>query len=325
MSSKGAIRRIALLTSLISSLLLLSACGSNPTSRYQQRYDSEPSYRHNVGAVADAVPRIEARSRGGNKSPYRVFGKQYWVMPSSLGYTATGTASWYGSKFHGHQTSNGEIYNMYSMTAAHKSLPIPTYAKVTNLNNGRHVIVRVNDRGPFHGDRLIDLSYAAATKLGYAKLGTAQVRIEAIDPVAWQREKYQPAVAAAPAPLIQKQQPQQQPQLSQSQPNYSVVPAAVVEAHTSTSTLPATALAADDKIFVQVGAFSNLDSAQRLKHNLQTLTGEEVVVYLDQRHAPILHKVHVGPIRDLTAAQQVRDLISRNGFGTSLILALPQL
>jgi len=320
MTSKGAIRRVALLTSLIGSLLLLSACGSNPSSRYQQRHDSAPSYQQNVGAVADAVPRVEPRSRGGNKSPYRVFGKQYWVMPSSLGYTATGTASWYGSKFHGHQTSNGEIYNMYSMTAAHKSLPIPTYAKVTNLNNGRHVIVRVNDRGPFHGDRLIDLSYAAATKLGYAKLGTARVRIEAIDPVAWQGEKYQPAVAVTPAPPVQQSQP-----LAPLQPNYSVVPAAVVEAHTSTSTLPSAALAAGDKIFVQVGAFSSFDLARRLKQNLQTLTGEDVVVYLDQRHAPSLHKVHIGPVRDLSAAQQVRDLISRNGFGTSLILALPKL
>jgi len=320
MTSKVTIRRVALLTSLVGSLLLLSACGSNPSSRYQQRHDSAPSYQKNLGAVADAVPRVEPRSRGGNKSPYRVFGKQYWVMPSSSGYTATGTASWYGSKFHGHQTSNGEIYNMYSMTAAHKSLPIPTYAKVTNLSNGRHVIVRVNDRGPFHGDRLIDLSYAAATKLGYAKLGTATVRIEAIDPVAWQREKYQPAVAATPAPSAQ--QPQS---LAPLQPNYSVVPAAVVEAHTLASPLPAVVQAAGDKIFVQVGAFSSFDSAQRLKQNLQTLTGEDVVVYLDERHAPSLHKVHIGPVRDLTAAQQVRDLISLNGFGSSLILTSPKL
>ena len=179
MQFKEDIWRVVAAVSLIGSLVLLVACGSNPPSRYQQAQDSAPRYHKSVGAVSDAVPKIEPRSRGGNKSPYRISGKQYWVMPSSLGYSATGTASWYGSKFHGHLTSNGETYNMFSMTAAHKSLPIPTYVKVTNLNNGRHVIVRVNDRGPFHGDRLIDLSYAAATKLGYAKQGTAPVRIKA--------------------------------------------------------------------------------------------------------------------------------------------------
>jgi len=116
-------------------------------------------------------------------------GKSYHVMSSSQGYRETGTASWYGKKFHGHKTSNGEIYDMYGMSAAHKSLPLPTYLRVTNLANGRQVIVRVNDRGPFHGKRLIDLSYAAASKLDFLKYGTAKVRLEAIDPKAWQRSK----------------------------------------------------------------------------------------------------------------------------------------
>jgi len=310
------VRRVVLLTSLIGSLLLLSACGSNPSSRYQQRHDSAPSYQQDVGKIADAVPRVEPRSKGGNKNPYRVFGKQYWVMPSSFGYSATGTASWYGSKFHGHQTSNGEIYNMFSMTAAHKSLPIPTYVKVTNLSNGRHVIVRVNDRGPFHGDRLIDLSYAAATKLRYAKLGTARVRIEAIDPVAWQRQRAvsQPT-QLSPGPVAN--------------PSYNVVPAAVVEGHiaaaSATQELSPTALKTGDKIFVQVGAFASFDSAQGLKQRLQSLTDEYVMVYLDQQREPNLHKVHIGPVRDLTIAQQVRELVSRNGFGSALILSLPEL
>lgn len=299
--------RIILLVSLIGSLLLLSGCGSTPSSRYQQRHDSAPTYRQDVGKIADAVPRIEPRSKGGNKSPYHVFGKQYWVMPSSFGYSETGTASWYGSKFHGHQTSNGEIYNMFSMTAAHKSLPIPTYVKVTNLNNGRHVIVRVNDRGPFHGDRLIDLSYAAATKLGYDKLGTAQVRIEAIDPVAWHRDKSQ---LEQPAPLAR--------------PNYTAVPAAVVDGNVAEKPA-AHSITTGDNLFVQVGAFSSFDSAQRLKQQMQSLTNEDVVVYLDQQRVPNLHKVHIGPVRDLTVAQQVRDLIGRNGFGSALILSLPKL
>jgi len=299
MQLKKAARRVAVV-GLMSSLMLLVACGSNPPSRYQQAQDSGPRYHQDVSAVPNAVPRVEPRSRGGNKSPYRILGKQYWVMPSSLGYNATGAASWYGSKFHGHLTSNGETYNMYGMTAAHKSLPIPTYVKVTNLGNGQHVIVRVNDRGPFHGDRLIDLSYAAATKLGYAKQGTARVQIEAIDPVAWNRLQTQPALPVA-TPVVAVNTPQ------------AYVPKG----------LPV--LAPGDKIFLQVGAFANFDSALRLKQRLQRVTNEPVNVLLDQQRTPNLHKVQVGPVGDLMVAQQVRELISNNGLGSALILALPTL
>lgn len=162
-----------------------SSTGSN-SSRYSMKHDKAPDRPVDVSNVKDAVPRVEPKSRGGNKSPYTVFGKQYYVMPTAAGYVATGTASWYGRKFHGHKTSNGEVYDMYKMSAAHKSLPLPTYLKVTNVANNRQVIVRVNDRGPFHGNRMIDLSYAAASKLDMLSKGTANVRVEAIDPRAWQ-------------------------------------------------------------------------------------------------------------------------------------------
>ncbi len=117
----------------------------------------------------------------GNRSPYVVFGQRYEVLPDSLGYLEIGIASWYGSKFHGRLTSNGETYDMYQLTAAHKALPLPTFVRVTNLDNGKKVILRVNDRGPFHDDRVIDLSYKAALKLGFADKGTAPVVVEAID------------------------------------------------------------------------------------------------------------------------------------------------
>jgi rare lipoprotein A len=117
----------------------------------------------------------------GNKSPYTVFGKSYTVMPDSIGYLEIGIASWYGREFHGRHTSNGETYNMLALTAAHKSLPLPSYVKVTNLDNRRHTIVKVNDRGPFHDDRLIDLSYKAAMELGFADKGTAPVVVESVD------------------------------------------------------------------------------------------------------------------------------------------------
>ena len=159
---------------------LLTACSSQP-SRYSQKHDSGPDRYVNHHAVANAVPRSEPKSRGGNKH-YKVNGKHYHVMASARGYRQRGIASWYGKKFHGHRTSNGEIYDMYQMSAAHKTLPLPTYVRVTHLKNGRSVIVRVNDRGPFHRNRLIDLSYVAAKKLGITSTGTGVVEIEAIDP-----------------------------------------------------------------------------------------------------------------------------------------------
>jgi rare lipoprotein A len=133
-------------------------------------------------SLPTVVPRDEPRSRYGNPESYVVHGERYHVRDSARGYVAEGTASWYGSKFHGRRTSSGEAYDMYKMTAAHRSLPLPTYVRVTNLDNGHSTVVRVNDRGPFVDDRLIDLSYAAATRLGVIADGTARVRVRALTP-----------------------------------------------------------------------------------------------------------------------------------------------
>ena len=160
--------------------LVLAGCGS-PTLRLPERSDGPPVGRHgDLARLPDPIPRKEPKSRSGNARSYKVLGRTYYVMDSAAGYRATGTASWYGRKFHGRQTSSGERFDMFKLTAAHRSLPIPTYVKVTNLGNGRSAIVRVNDRGPFHGDRILDLSYAAV-KLGFAEQGTARVRIESTE------------------------------------------------------------------------------------------------------------------------------------------------
>lgn len=153
--------------------------------------DGGPAIPPDVSAVPEPVPRAEPRAAYGNRSPYTVLGRTYTVMPSAQGYVERGIASWYGTKFHGRLTSSREPYDMYAMTAAHKSLPLPTFVRVTNLDNGRSVIVRVNDRGPFHADRIIDLSYAAAVKLGIHIEGTGKVEVRAIDPE-------HPELAAAP-------------------------------------------------------------------------------------------------------------------------------
>ncbi|MCE9679012.1 septal ring lytic transglycosylase RlpA family protein [Shewanella sp. AS1] len=158
--------------------LLLAACSSG--NRYKMSNDTGPKNAPDVTKVEDAHPKYEPYSRGGNPKSYTVLGKTYQVMPSGKGFKQSGVASWYGAKFHGHLTSNGETYDMYSMSAAHKTLPLPSYVKVTNVANNSSVIVRVNDRGPFHDNRIIDLSYAAAHKLGMLKTGTANVEIEVI-------------------------------------------------------------------------------------------------------------------------------------------------
>ena len=161
-------------------LLLLSGCARE--SRKESATSDGPSSRQiKASDVRDAVPKNEPLARYGNHSPYTVLGKTYTVLPSSKGYHERGIASWYGSKFHGRRTSSGELYDMHLATAAHKSLPLPTYAEVTNLDNGRKMIVKINDRGPFHKGRIIDLSYAAAIKLGVDKTGTARIDVRAID------------------------------------------------------------------------------------------------------------------------------------------------
>ncbi len=172
---------------LLLGVLLFSAC--TPTTTTDPRgpaprdeQDRGPSRPVDLSHVPDAVPRHEVRTAAGNRSPYTVLGRTYYLMEDETNYRERGLASWYGKKFHGRLTSNGEIYDMYAMTAAHKTLPIPSYVRVTNLENQRSVVVRVNDRGPFHADRIIDLSYAAAHRLGFVDQGVARVDVEIILP-----------------------------------------------------------------------------------------------------------------------------------------------
>lgn len=165
-------------------ILNLASCSSpsGPNYRYHLRQDKAPHFRINANRIPNAVPKAEPLSKHGNPKSYVVFGRRYYVMKSAKGYHARGIASWYGMKFHDFKTSNGEIYNVAAMTAAHKTLPLPTYLQVTNLRNGKKIIVKVNDRGPFVNNRLIDLSYAAAKKLDMTGTGTAPVAITAISP-----------------------------------------------------------------------------------------------------------------------------------------------
>jgi rare lipoprotein A len=187
--------------------LMLASCSQTPDStsaqtepsrsweepnkgRYSQATDSHPSRLPTLLEMTDPEPRAEALSRGGNK-PYNIYGVDYSPRTDLMEYKETGIASWYGHKFHGHLTSNGETYNVFAMSAAHKTLPLPSYVRVTNLDNGKSAIVRVNDRGPFHQDRVIDLSYSAAYKIGMMGKGTARVQVELLaSPAMTSQESY---------------------------------------------------------------------------------------------------------------------------------------
>ena len=162
--------------------LCLGACGttSNPGGYYK---DDGPHERPpaNLDRVADAVPKSEPLHKFANR-PYKALGKEYVPMTSLQPFRQRGLASWYGKRYHGQKTSSGEVYDMYQMTAAHPTLPIPSYARVTNAKNGKSVVVRINDRGPFRAGRVIDLSYVAAYKLGYIQAGEATVEVESIIP-----------------------------------------------------------------------------------------------------------------------------------------------
>ena len=247
----------------------LAACGSNRAKDGPPRSGSAfiPELPD------DAVPRPEPRSRYGNGPVYEVLGKRYTVMQSSDGYKERGVASWYGKKFHNKMTSMQEPYDMHAMTAAHKSLPLPTYVRVRNLRNDRSVIVRVNDRGPFVHNRIIDLSYSAARKLDMIGTGTSIVEVEAIgfDEPSGDRPTRQtlpeapPAVASAPAAV----------------PAVATAPEPV----------------SSRKIFVQIGAFGDRENAERRLARLRSAGIGTGFILVDTNSDPALYRVRVGPIK----------------------------
>jgi rare lipoprotein A len=222
-----------------------------------------------VLSIPDAVPRAEPRGTRGNPPFYEVFGKRYYVMARSDGWVERGTASWYGPGFHAAATSLGEPYDMYAMTAAHKTLPIPCYAEVTNMRNGRKVIVRINDRGPFVGDRIVDLSYTAAAKLDMLSAGTAPVELRVLTPG---RESagsaVPPAIPIAPPPAP---------------PAVTVVNA------------PAVRMPGPSPMFIQAGVFADHENARR-RVELLLASGVELASLDDlPRNDRTLHRVRVGP------------------------------
>jgi rare lipoprotein A len=288
----GRVGRVAL-TLLLA--LTLVACGSRGRERPSDsaqaprtppRYeplDGPPSVPFDVDSLPEPVVKNEPLARYGNHSPYEVLGKRYRVLPQSAGYVERGTASWYGTKFHGRLTSTREPYDMYQFTAAHKTLPLPSYARVTRLDTGKSVVVRINDRGPFVGTRLIDLSYAAAVKLGIHLTGTAPVEVRVLhvgDDVNAQR----PPAPQAPKPPVVK---------------------------------------SGGDVYVQVAAFSARASAFEYRRRLLAAGFEEVRVFTARTDRGRVWRVRVGPLADLEQAETVRARLRAGGFGEPRVLQQP--
>jgi len=259
---------------------LASGCASVPRGGYYQ--DDGPHRRPevDVSKVPDAVPRNEAHNERNNR-PYTVFGVNYRPLKSSKGYRERGVASWYGKKFHGHKTSNGETYDMYVMSAAHKTLPLPSYLRVRNLNNGNTVIVRVNDRGPFRENRIIDLSYAAAAKLGIIGTGTGIVEIEGLtgdEPV---------TQAAARVPQPEHEQ------------------------------LPKTAV---PRLYLQVGAFTSRDNAENLRLRLTHADLKNAHIQNTDHDATPLFRVRIGPLDNVDESDRLAERIVAQGLPSPIVV-----
>jgi rare lipoprotein A len=245
--------------------------GCSTTTTMVEPKDAAPANPIDVSSIPDAVPRQEPLSRYGNPESYVVYGKRYYTLPSSKGYSEHGRASWYGTKFHGKRTSSGEPYDLYGMTAAHKTLPLPTYVRVTNLQNGRSVIVKVNDRGPFHDDRIIDLSYTAATKLGILGHGTGNVRVEAIDTGADTAQQLAVATPAVPTATTPVQTVYLQVGAFSSQLNAERLRNEILEQQIAEVRIVETSGTAGTFYKVQVGPLSDTSEADRVVRKLKPL------------------------------------------------------
>ncbi len=247
-----------------------------------------------VQDIPDAVPRVEPRSRYGNPPFYEVFGKRYYVLSSSVAYVERGVASWYGPGFHQILTSTREPYDMYAMTAAHKTLPLPAYARVTNLENGRSVVVRVNDRGPFVGNRLIDLSYTAAAKLDMLRNGTAMVEVRTIDPTAPLQDSAPLITAAAAVPVTPIAAPAALP--SAATPEAATPGAAASTAPSAATGSPAAPPPTAAPLFVQAGAFADPANAEHLVARLQSGNYGTLFIRQDVIAGRKMYRVRIGPV-----------------------------
>jgi len=295
----GALRGSALLV-VLAAIAVQWGCASNAPVR--PRSDSAVD-------AGSASPRNDR----GNPPFYDVLGRRYYVLSTSDGYRARGVASWYGRDFHGLATSSGETYNMNAMTAAHTTLPIPTWVEVTNLDNGKHVVVKVNDRGPFVDNRLIDLSYAAALQLDMVRNGTARVEVRALSSPLGAPPPPTPNPATPPVTTAQAVPPA---------PDSSLGAVAGIALISSADAAPPPGSAASGQpaLFAQVGAFGERANAARLVERLRANGFVNAFVVSEEDGRRTLHRVRLGPLRDDQEFDQVRARLRSLGFGESQLV-----
>ncbi len=271
-------KRVELYAALSLVLILLSSCGGvkdGPPSDYNRHWED----------IQDAVPKDEPHSRYGNPGSYEVFGERYYVIESNKGFNQKGIASWYGSKFHGQRTSSGETYNMYAMTAAHKTLKIPAYVEVTNTANGRKAVVKVNDRGPFHDGRIIDLSYAAATKLGVAATGTAPVTIRVVTP------------------------------------GDGMVSSSNVDIeHKAASSINPAYTFDGGRVYVQIAAYNTEENALKMLDKLRDENFSSVRIHVEKNKGEMLYRVRIGPVPTTQVAEKLLAQLKEINHGNAKIV-----
>jgi rare lipoprotein A len=317
----------------------LAGCFTAPPQKAGPIPNSEPPPNPPVipQAVPEVVPRVEPRSRYGNPPFYEVFGKRYYVLSSSVAYVERGVASWYGPGFHKLRTSTGDPYDMYGMTAAHKTLPLPAYVRVTNLQNGRSVVVRVNDRGPFVGNRIIDLSYTAASRLDMLRNGTAMVEVRALDPTQPTRDPGLPLLAAAPMAPASGQAgaatgnvpPAGATSATSATPASAngstpgATPSAAPGVATPAIAAPANAPVPESApaspaptrtvLFVQAGAFADPANAERLAAKLRGGGYGKIFVRDDLIAGRKMYRVRIGPVPDVPEFDRIVAALERAG------------
>jgi rare lipoprotein A len=252
-----------------------------------------------LDAIPDAEPRAEPLHKFANR-PYTVLGQTYVPITQIGQYKTRGIASWYGRRYHGQKTAMGETYDMYAMSAAHPTLPLPSFARVTNLSNGKAVVVRINDRGPFHSNRLVDLSYTAAHKLGVLGGGTNQVEVESIDPGSYQVAAARPALAS----------PETKPLPAQATPVATALPLAPAAENTAAAPAVPPATGTDGNVFLQLGAFSSRENAENFSSKMKMGLGQLV----DKLHIVDgggLFRVRLGPYASRSEAGEAATRIGQ--------------
>lgn len=283
-------------------VLLIAVVAVSISSCASVRDGAPANYTKQWYEIPDAVPTPVTPSKYGNPDSYEVMGETYYVMDVKDEFEQKGIASWYGNKFHGRRTSSGEPYDMYAMTAAHKTLRIPVYVEVSNIDNGRKAIVKVNDRGPFHEGRIIDLSYAAATKLGVAQAGTANVKIRVIGAdsgygITTSSDEKQGASGKPVTPPV-------------------APPASSAKAQSATPSV----MASGDKVYVQVAVFSSEKNALKHMDQLKDQGFFDVRLHVEQKKQSALYRVRIGPLPSERVAKNISAQLKENNHQNTKIV-----